>query len=235
MNVAEFAAAAARARIEGGPIFVDLVVSDTEQAVLNLASIRNAAEFNCFTAIERVLAKLPLFLKENVGISDGNAIQTATRIILSASQAVVMAAQKETAWVCVRSFLPTSEYDVPRWHCDGGFYEPFDSVQLKFCAMLKGASTLFGALEPQTRGDFFTLFDRSITEDRRREGTLSLVKEGSIKTPTPGHGAFFVAGDDQRSTVHSEPAIREPRLFFSVVPGTEDEIKSLATRWKRPI
>ena len=57
------------------------------------------------------------------------------------------AANKSSAWVAVRAFTPTHEYDMPRWHTDGAFYGlndpyPYPGLVFKFAAVLKGSSTL---------------------------------------------------------------------------------------------
>ena len=42
---------------------------------------------------------------------------------------------------------------------------------------------------------------------------------------------IFTVGKIPKSAIHSEPNINSKRLFFSVVPGSADDIKKLATAW----
>ncbi|NGX58315.1 MAG: hypothetical protein K940chlam3_01220, partial [Chlamydiae bacterium] len=38
-------------------------------------------------------------------------------------------------------------------------------------------------------------------------------------------------GDKNTAAAHSEPKIDTPRIFFSVLPGDENEIRELCDRW----
>lgn len=45
-----------------------------------------------------------------------------------------------------------------------------------------------------------------------------------------GCGAIFIAGDESFAALHSEPKIDSQRLFISILPGQECEIKELENR-----
>ncbi|KAF2113789.1 hypothetical protein BDV96DRAFT_578331 [Lophiotrema nucula] len=51
-----------------------------------------------------------------------------------------------------------------------------------------------------------------------------------VERPKYGDVAFFRLGDTE-GAVHSEPACNIDRIFVNVVPGSEEELKSLMARW----
>ena len=55
------------------------------------------------------------------------------------------------------------------------------------------------------------------------------VRFGSVQ-PQKGQFAFFRVGSTE-GAMHSEPKMDCDRIFVNVVPGTEDELKALASKW----
>lgn len=54
------------------------------------------------------------------------------------------------------------------------------------------------------------------------------------KSPLSSQGAIFKVGDLERAAIHSEPNMREPRLFF-IVPGSKKQINEMASKDNKPI
>ncbi len=167
--------------------------------------------------------ELPAFLRA-IGNDDERAIQTVTEIILETALKVAKACGKETAWVCVRSFVPSPAFDQPRWHVDGYYYPLYSGFPVKFVAALKGPQTLFYRLPEELRETF-------IVNERNQIALNKLLDGTKAESPNRGFGAFFIVGDEHASAIHSEPPIHTERLFFSVLPGDKAEIDELYTRW----
>lgn len=59
--------------------------------------------------------------------------------------------QQTSAWVTIRTFLPTTDFDIPRWHSDGHYLkngqEEFVSEEYKLVFAIKGAPTRFQDFE----------------------------------------------------------------------------------------
>jgi hypothetical protein len=130
----------------------------------------------------------------------------------------------------LRSFTPTSEYDVPRWHQDGYYYAPYEGNPYKFAITLKGPATLFYKLPPHLKENFLTLTREGMEKNGyNRQALATLLKpfKEAAFIPQPYQGAVFIVGSEY-AAVHSEPPIHEERLFLSVLPGSKAQIKE----WK---
>src|SRR5205814_1705228 len=59
---------------------------------------------------------------------------------------------KDSAWVNVRTTLPNNEFNIPRWHVDGGYFkhEPEDKVY-KLVFTIKGPPTRFAEKQDTER------------------------------------------------------------------------------------
>ncbi|KAK6359717.1 hypothetical protein TWF696_000859 [Orbilia brochopaga] len=68
------------------------------------------------------------------------------------------------------------------------------------------------------------------TADCIRQQLATSLKDAHIKQNAVGECAFFKVGKEV-GAVHSEPAMRVPRVFVNVVPGREDELRGVMRRW----
>ncbi|GAW13110.1 hypothetical protein ANO14919_024880 [Xylariales sp. No.14919] len=118
----------------------------------------------------------------------------------------------------------------------------------KLCTTLLGPSTMFIPAERQaearktqrsTRKALVTEHDctsiRCIacaaTSDAVRAQLSSKLKSMGATQAASGECAFFRIGQE-KGAVHSEPCMSGgDRIFVNVVPGKEDELKSLSTKW----
>lgn len=231
-------------------VFVDLGLSEQELSLLDQLQIEDSADYNRYGNLQALKEELPGLLK-NIGNTDVQLIAEVTQIIERLVSQIVTAAGKETAWVCLRAAPPNSSGDIPRWHIDGSYYSPNFMPQYKFAAALKGNGTLFYPLTPSSRATYLDLLSQlklsniddpeafkeyfKQVEDQRV--TLShIFNVKHAETASRGHGAFFVVGHQAFSALHSEPKFDTPRLFISILPGREGEIKELAdSRYSRVI
>lgn len=214
--------------------YVDLDLTDQELYLIdkvkfdNLDSVNGQKEYNRFGDLHLLKEELPSFLR-NIGNDDEEVIQAVTEIIDRATQQVTKAANKNSAWVAVRAFTPTHEYDIPRWHIDGPFYGlngpyPYPGTVFKFAAVLKGRPTLLYKLPNDMRAMF-------CSNQNDRIFLSKLLDLNKAESPKKGEGVFFIVGNDDIGAVHSEPKMDESRLFFSILIGDESEINELYLRW----
>lgn len=164
---------------------------------------------------------------QQIGNNDDKISRNVTEILYKLISDVVLTSQKHTAWVCVRASLPKDKFDMPRWHTDGTYYSPRDSLQYKFAAALKGSQTLFLPMNDEMRN----LYEENYTN---REFLSRLFDSKKAECAQRGQGAFFLVGNPKIAALHSEPCIHAPRLFISVLPGNQSEIEELDHRWNFP-
>ncbi len=192
----------------------------------NLHSMDDEKDYNRFGDLHLLKEELPTFLR-NIGNDDEEVIQAITRVVDRTTQQVTKAVNKNSAWVAVRAFTPTHEYDSPRWHIDGQFYGlnssyPYQGNVFKFATVLKGRPTLLYNLPYDMREIF-------CSHQNDRTFLSKLLDLNKAESPKKGEGVFFLVGNGDIGAVHSEPKMDESRLFFSILIGDEAEINELFT------
>lgn len=207
--------------------------------------IEKTAEYSNYGAHSGMSHEIIAFM-ENLG-NDSQSAWCTSKLITEVVNKAIKASGKESAWVAIRAFTPTSAYDIPRWHTDGNFFlSDTAGLQYKIATALKGASTLFYPLPDSMRDDFndvqqsakFTLLpDGSLDKESFAKASLAsrlqvnkMLNLTSSLSADVGQGVAFTVGSDF-SAVHSEPPIKEPRLFLSIVPGSPAQINELYQRW----
>ena len=155
-------------------------------------------------------------------------------------------------WLTIRATRGNHDFDMPRWHTDRKFFQDETSgrVHWKLCTTLVGPGTLFlsdgrraRAVQKHTRKamrDAPEFRDHACREVRClgcagmqevvRERLAEKLREYEVIQSAAGECAFFRVGDDV-GAVHSEPESHGDRVFVNVVPGTEAEMKNLASMW----
>jgi hypothetical protein len=203
--------------------FVDLGISEEDLELIQQLNITASGQYNRFGNLHLLRDELPHFLRKNCSNSEP-LTQKIADIIFQIASHVQKASNKETAWICVRVSTPNPAFDMPRWHQDGYYYSPYAGFAFKFAVALKGNPTLFYQLPQEMRELFHSSSDR--------EFLSTLLKRDKIESPKSGLGVFFLVGDKESAAIHSEPKIDSERLFFSVLPGNENEISELKDRWQ---
>ena len=214
-------------------VYVDLGLTQEELNLIEklkfdlLAPTDAAVEYNRYGNLHLIKEELPNFLRK-IGNNAEDVVQAITEIITRTAYQVTRAANKNSAWISVRAFTPTHEFDMPRWHWDGKFYGFKDNVSdeiiYKFAAVLKGSPTLLYKLPSDMRG----VFNSNARDRAFLSAWLDRAKAESAKK---GEGIFFIVVDPLLGAIHSEPKISENRLFFSILIGDEAEINELYARW----
>lgn len=202
-----------------------------EQEKLAALKVSQEATYDNFGAGDVLQDETAKFI-ESLGNTKEEA-QLAARVVSRMLEQTLKDFGAESAWVAVRATLPNDDFDIPRWHQDGIFFESENGEQKKVAAVLKGASTLFNGTGGKLR-DAFRKAARSRKNDSAETRIeLSLLLDQSLtEQAKAGEGSVFVTGSD-RAGVHSEPAMKEARIFFSILPGSKEQIEELRERWQR--
>lgn len=220
--------------------FVSLELSEEEMNVFNEIQCdkRNDGQYNRFGNLELIKEELPQFLREIGNNTDDELIQKATKIIWKIILHITKVFNKKTAYICIRTSGAHHGFDIPRWHMDGLYYSTPTGTQYKFVTALKGSQTLFYSLSSEQRKDFITYMreswkniDYNNNDDVEAQNKIDrdifnkLFDIGNALSAPRGFGGIFVVGDISHATLHSEPKFDTERLFISVLPGDEDEIR----------
>jgi hypothetical protein len=174
-----------------------------------------------------------------IGNNSNDCINTIHNLIIQLTKNVCTAYGKDAVWISLRVSLPNDLFDIPRWHCDGEFYGSVNKNerQSKFIISLIGPGTLLSNPPKEVRDKFFLIRDmRPVNEEKYQENRMArynlLKNEKQVKLNNSQAVIFFV-GNTETCAIHSEPPIREPRMFLSILPGYKSEIEELKQRWKR--
>lgn len=145
----------------------------------------------------------------------------------------IAASGKESAWVCVRSMGIDPDTKM-RWHTDGRFYDS-EEQQMKLAFCLCGKSTYFASLDKNQRKSFLEKEIAASEGDENAQDELNtIVPDEAVVVPEAGRQAgLFAVGSDKTVAVHSEPPFDEPRIFYSIVTGSHEQIEELRKRWDR--
>lgn len=79
--------------------------------------------------------------------------------------------------------------------------------------------------------EFYNLKYKEVNHIRRQK-LAEYLRDASSKDvfiPPSGSGVAFVVGDrdDHKNAVHSEPTVKCPRLFFSIMPMMKKDVEEL--------
>jgi hypothetical protein len=203
----------------------DLKLTTIEKNALNKIHIDCIKTYDNFGELNLLAQEVKDFLI-SIGKNDVKCSELIAQLISKLVNEITLGFNKETAWVTIRTTTPTNAWDLPRWHTDGYYYSPYEGGQYKIAIALKGPSTLFYNLSYDQRDQFqslqFNPENREIIA--KMLGTTNLAPIDSEK------GVIFIVGSNNPA-IHSEPAIKEERLFLSVVPGNKLEIAELYNNW----
>ena len=163
-----------------------------------------------------------------------------SKLVARITEGMIKDFDAESAWVMLRSFLPNDEYKLPRWHKDGRYFASKERVY-KLIFSIKGAPTRLGKatdaekfeqLEKESSENFVTNRISSDNPKKFEDEGIRIRKElelvvKEIEPLEVGHAAMYLIGDKD-AVIHSEPLIDEPRIFMSVIVGSQDQINE----WK---
>lgn len=216
-------------------VIFKLNLSTEERQMLHNLKADKENSYNNFGAIDLIKPEASRFL-QYIGNNQETSDATAKVIHRLVSEAL-SAFNADAGWVSIRAFVPSDDYDTPRWHKDGWFFNTPEGYQRKVAIVLKGASTLFNNM-PKSQQVAFDELCNALSSDQlkveNRRKIAELVDSGLTQTAKEDEGSIFVVGSN-RAAIHSEPPIHSERIFLSIVPGTKEQIEELRSNWKRSI
>ena len=199
-----------------------------EAAALTSLKVGETKAYDNFGALGRFMPELERFLGElgNDAASANAAASAVDRFVRDCLAGL----EAETAWVTVRASNPTPAFDIPRWHPDGHYYEPYEDEPRKIVLTLKGPGTLFNLLSPAERAIWEDVFFKTQEDPDHQTLVSAVVPTVNASQATLQEAYLYITGADY-AAIHSEPPIHEDRYFMSIVPGTVAQIANLRARW----
>jgi hypothetical protein len=230
---------------ERGVAFVDVGINEQERSVLDKIDIKNnIGEFNYFGPVdeETLIKKLTEYFSA-MGDNNKETVNAISSLVSRIAVKTQNDLQGESAWVCIRTMAKeTKEFDIPRWHQDGAYYQS-DEEYYKLVFNLKGKPTRFAKATDWAKWEALSLedalnnqkeIDGEISSDefnkeetRIRTALMEIVEE--LDPPNSEQAALYTVNHREKSTIHSEPPIHEPRIFMQVLPGPKEKIEE----WER--
>jgi hypothetical protein len=210
--------------------YFELGLSDKERDLFQNLNIALAQEYVSYGIEKNFEQELIEFINKIGSFYDDNGIvreyqtslnkdiahaaaQCITKIILD----VLRGSKQETALIKVRSFLPTHEFDMARWHID----KSRQASTHRFTIALKGHGTLFYDISADTKEKFFAIQGREKNMSELRKKLAALLEdETHISKPPASQGAVFMV-NSKDGAVHSEPVINEIRLLLAITPHSK--------------
>ncbi len=223
----------------------DLHLSQAEHEILESLHVKNSAPFDIYGRPEGKESDMSSYL-ESLGNSHEHA-RIATAIIYRFIKEILTSYDASAAWITIRSSKQNSHFDVPRWHVDGSFFPQQDALQAKILTTLKGPGTLLCDVSDETRKAYGpirqetyrelnfnnTMKDATIKQlhehdHKVRPKLVALLESYEVQQAQTRQGIMFLVGNAATTAAfHSEPAITCDRLFISILPGTNEQVKFL--------
>ncbi len=138
---------------------------------------------------------------------------------------MISLSKKEHAWFCLRGSVASNLSSQKRWHMDGSHYRSKD-IQYKFCFTIQGEPTLFYLL-PRESMRLRQVIWRNMNDT---QFTNEFCHKDLIYKIEKREGVLFMIGNSNLAAFHSEPETTTPRLFFSIVPCEENQLKEIRER-----
>jgi hypothetical protein len=206
-----------------GYSFVDVGLTEEDLCEFEKIKIDKNHDYNQFGNQCDWENEIFLFLTE-IGENNSDLLEKVAKKIARIANNVMQASCRETAWIALRAGLPTLQYDRPRWHMDAAYYRmEANMLQYKFALTLIGTSTLFYPIPKEYLSMREVIFANMTNRPFMREFCDPI----HVVVPKRGEGSYFISGNPREAALHAEPPMKEPRLFFSIVPCNERNIESL--------
>ncbi len=203
---------------------IDLAITAEDVEDFHSIDIQKEYYYQQFGEIEQTENKIADFLS-GIGTNERDLVERISNRLAEMANELVEVSGRETAWIHLHAFIPTSFFDLSNWHIDGYYYSITDPSELvyKFVYTLQGPSTLFYPLPKGKRKEVSKhLFDRNYMH--------TFCSTGSAIHSNINQGVVFLAGKKETAALHSEPPIQENRLFFSVVPCSKKQLEMLKNK-----
>ena len=176
---------------------------------------------------------------QSVGSNSITNINKLEQIINKMIMNITKAYQLEYYILNVRITLPTTEFDLVRWHKD-----VYGGESSKFVFIMKGPGTLFLKATNEVNNIYFKIWNKQIEERRAKNMTFKeqieqdekykivyaqALKNFKVKQINNNEGVIFYAGDKKQNingALHSEPKMDINRIFISIMPHTKEYIEA---------
>lgn len=203
-------------------------------------NIENFGNYNSYNTLNN----LEQFIK-NIGKNSDDDIAIIINIIKKLLDTLLKSYNTNSYWISIRIHSKHSDFDIPRWHCDGFYHSNRNKLQTKFITTLKGPTTLVLETTKQEKDYFYKLQDYKLQDykdkftsdsneiDIERRKYISENIKGTKINLSNNNGLIFVAGDKEKCLIHSEPKHDNNRIFISILPATKDEINELSERTEK--
>lgn len=198
----------------------------------------------------------PISFLGSIGNNSSNAIELISNTIKRLARDVCDGYNLKHCWLAIRTHAKANNsFDIPRWHIDGVYFLPTPGepmqLQSKFITVLQGNGTLYINATQREKAKYYNILREQTPEtlddlkafynnlklqmelrEQKNKVFARYKMNNGIKQLQIGEGLIFIAGHHKNALVHSEPPITGPRLFISILPGTEQQIMSLKARNK---
>jgi hypothetical protein len=171
-----------------------------------------------------------------LGQNDIKITNSFIKIIKNLAKVLSLGYNKKFFWLTIRTVMPNDDYIIPRWHCDGNYFDKnkYPESQTKFVTIFKGPGTLLLEKNKDVKETYIkykTDSSKQKIETIEERTNIDLkFKDIGAKTIQLNkcQGLIFLSGNIDNCTIHSEPNITEPRIFLSIVFADELNIND----WK---
>lgn len=212
-----------------------LTLYPDEVQALRTLTIRGHNSFDCFGSVDEIGVDISSKLYKLFDYTDSVLAQVLLvyNVIIRFITSVLKGCNKQHAWVSVRTSLPNHDFDIPRWHVDGRFFESSNTFQYKVVTTLLGSGTLVCNDDATERQNMLSILQKGYDYDEERLVLSTALQKCQKFQVAPLSGLVFRVGSELEAVIHSEPPVTEPRLFISIVTGTENEIKYIHQKRQR--
>jgi hypothetical protein len=217
---------------------VKIKIKEKELESINNYNVIKNNTYNNYNDFNGLYNELINFLKLSGDCLDID-IKIMSKYICKIVKNVLLKAKKDGFWFTIRTFLPTEEHKIPRWHQDGKYYNSNDdNNKYKFVATIKGNGTIYCQPNEDKLIEFYKIKneidkeminlmnDRSKFQmmfEKEKNAMYELFKNIKVKQIKKNHGLYFKVGTND-ALIHSEPNIVEQRVFISILTGTVEQI-----------
>ena len=231
---------------EKGLVYFDVDLTDKEKEVAQEIKIEQSKEFDYFGPLNEDLIKNLAEYFSQLGKNSSETANILSEFVARMAEETKREFNAEWVWVNLRTTLPTHEYDLARWHKDGGYFQsdeefykfvfPIKGLPTRFAKVAEGKEAEYEKLQQEDGKNNTKLFNEEINEEEfERENTrirkaLILVVE-EIESPGNEQAALYAVNNRQTSKIHSEPPMNNEngRIFLQVLPGPKEKIEE----WQR--
>jgi hypothetical protein len=219
-------------------VSLDLKFSVKEKELLKHVEFENNTNFDIYDLEEGQLIESLVLKLGEMGNNDPEVILGLAQIISDRAHGFREMMLREALCVTVRTSLPHSHNDVPRWHDDGTYFTQNDNEKVyKMVFPIIGANTLFGEVldkdkydallvesyrNDQVNSDNQDVWD---AEDLRIRKELAAVVR-QFPDAEEKKASIFLVGHAE-AVIHSEPAVTVPRIFVAVLVGSYEQIEEM--------